>query len=931
MNIKDSYLHGGSHVVKNIQFGIASSGTNNGKLVATITWAQEGVDNTELVIPISGATFGTQTKNTVYAAPSSANGAPSFRALVAADIPEIGAGLITSGTLGADRLPLATNTTKGTVILGAAADNTTNITGKQYWVKMNANGKIYVDVPWVWTQYVGASANANGTAGYIPAATAGNQGKFFRADGTWQDISQNVSSALYVGGSGDLSANAQIDTNGNVYLTLKEGSTYYKHKISGTGRASVTSDASGNIIINSSGYSAFTAATSSAAGGAGLVPAPGANVLGSGNYFLRADATWQQLGSRAFDSTAYVPIAGGTMTGTLTMQTNGTGSYNQGIRINRINTSSWALLLIGKSGDATSGTGTSTAGDGAWLIGTPASSNSLIFNLNDASETKGLCLKGHGNNDIKWNNNTIYHEGNIPSNTKDAAGIVAKGVASRVYMTDASGNPSWTQYDTTVTESSGKLITSGAVYTAIANSVAGAVQYLGTVASEAAMIALTGAGQGDFARVTTSFTFTDATGASVTAHVGDVVYLTNNTPGTSSNWIVAHTEIDTNTWTAASTSAAGYIPKLATGGAVLDASSTDYVLAYVNGATTPAWRKLPTNAYLNTWTAWKGATSSANGTAGYMPAPTSAQRGQFLRGDGSWVDLNNYSLPTATSSALGGVKVGDTLTDATGYTAVKIKDGVIYYHDTTYSFSNLSFQNSSGTALMTYNSQAARTVKQGSCISFSHANNVLTISSTDELVKFSAITANTNYYLPVRAYNTTDTAQQLYRTGIVVKDSTITASLSGNASTASNLSKGNSDRGYLYQSANSTTSQTGVGSVNAATKIGIPYIGHNGSANTYGLYEDLFYLSGTTKYIHGDIHSTKFAGVKSQNSTTDDWDGSTTSGTSTGGGTTYSAGDGITISGTTISTSNKEWYGTEAQFNALTSLNSNTTYYIIAN
>jgi hypothetical protein len=110
--------------------------------------------------------------------------------------------------------------------------------------------------------------------------------------------------------------------------------------------------------------------------------------------------------------TRYVNVTGDKMTGTLTVKTNGTGSYDQGIRINRVGTSNWALLMIGKSGDATSGTGTSTAGDGAWLIGTPASSNSLIFNLNDAKETVGLCLKGHGNSDMKWNNNTVWHAGN---------------------------------------------------------------------------------------------------------------------------------------------------------------------------------------------------------------------------------------------------------------------------------------------------------------------------------------------------------------------------------------------------------------------------------------------------------------------------------------------------------------------------------------
>jgi len=109
------------------------------------------------------------------------------------------------------------------------------------------------------------------------------------------------------------------------------------------------------------------------------------------------------------------------------------------------------------------------------------------------------------------------------------------------------------------------------------------------------------------------------------------------------------------------------------------------------GTITPTWKLLPTNAFANTWTAWKGATDSANGTAGYMPAPTSAQKGQFLRGDGSWVSLNNYSLPTASNSKLGGVKTGAAITDTTGYTAVAIKDGVIYYKDTntTYTFYNL--------------------------------------------------------------------------------------------------------------------------------------------------------------------------------------------------------------------------------------------------
>ena len=103
----------------------------------------------------------------------------------------------------------------------------------------------------------------------------------------------------------------------------------------------------------------------------------------------------------------YVKKSGDMMTGTLTTYTNGSNNYNQGIRINRLAFSNWATLTIGYVGTSTGGTSGNT-----WIIGTPANSNSLIFTRDGASETSGLCLKGGGNTDARWNGNPIWHAGN---------------------------------------------------------------------------------------------------------------------------------------------------------------------------------------------------------------------------------------------------------------------------------------------------------------------------------------------------------------------------------------------------------------------------------------------------------------------------------------------------------------------------------------
>ena len=91
----------------------------------------------------------------------------------------------------------------------------------------------------------------------------------------------------------------------------------------------------------------------------------------------------------------------------------------------------------------------------------------------------------------------------------------------------------------------------------------------------------------------------------------------------------------------ATTSAAGFLPKLGGG-------TTNFLRA--DGT----WAKPPdTNT---TYSVMKGATSSASGSIGLVPAPAAGKQTSFLRGDGTWVVPTNttYSNMTgATTSAAG--------------------------------------------------------------------------------------------------------------------------------------------------------------------------------------------------------------------------------------------------------------------------------------
>lgn len=81
----------------------------------------------------------------------------------------------------------------------------------------------------------------------------------------------------------------------------------------------------------------------------------------------------------------------------------------------------------------------------------------------------------------------------------------------------------------------------------------------------------------------------------------------------------------------------------------------------------PAPTKGSATRYLRSDGAWSnistmtGATTSADGKEGLVPAPSAGGSNRYLSANGQWEEVEEYVLPKATASVLGGIKVGDGL------------------------------------------------------------------------------------------------------------------------------------------------------------------------------------------------------------------------------------------------------------------------------
>ena len=162
----------------------------------------------------------------------------------------------------------------------------------------------------------GATSSAAGSAGLVPAPAAGKQASFLRGDGTWE-VPTNTTYAkantttlgLVMIGYAENGKNypVELDSSGKMYVNVPWTDTNTTYGVVGA-NGSTGLVKNGSTVTSASGYTAcpivggipyykntnttyanMKAATASAAGAAGLVPAPAAGKQAS---FLRGDGTW---------------------------------------------------------------------------------------------------------------------------------------------------------------------------------------------------------------------------------------------------------------------------------------------------------------------------------------------------------------------------------------------------------------------------------------------------------------------------------------------------------------------------------------------------------------------------------------------------------------------------------------------------------------
>lgn len=316
-------------VVNTDNIDLATSG------VSAATYGSTGFQITQVTFDAYGRAtaasnrdlFGSSlTANTVFASPNGATGSPSFRSLVAADIPNLDASKITTGTLGVARGGTGLDgsaAANGSLLIGNGTGYTlATLTGTANQISVtNASGSITLGIS---TGYVGQTSIT--TLGTISTGTwsattiAANRGGTGQTTYAIGDILYADTTSTLARLAGVATGNALI--SGGVGTAPSWGKIGLTTHVSGTlaignGGTGVTgTPTNGQLLIgNGSGYTlaTLTGGTGiSITNGAGTISVAvnSATFLLVANYVVRETPTGTVNGTNATFTLAATPVAG---------------------------------------------------------------------------------------------------------------------------------------------------------------------------------------------------------------------------------------------------------------------------------------------------------------------------------------------------------------------------------------------------------------------------------------------------------------------------------------------------------------------------------------------------------------------------------------------------------------------------------------------
>ena len=533
---------------------------------------------------------------------------------------------------------------------------------------------------------LGAKDNADGEEGLVPKPNAGDQDKFLKADGTWATPTDHTykanngialngdtfsNSGVRSVGTGDANGTIKVDTNG----------TSVDVAVKGLGSAAYT---------NADDYDKAKAAETALDEAKKYTDGKFSTLVGD----TKVDT---QIESAVKDCITGLSVSGTTIT--YTQAGGGSGT----ITTQDTNTTEFTITASAEDDDVVVLSGTNGSNQVTYKAAHAKKGPTSGYKSGNATTS----ISGFGSS------GTIK----IPQITVDTYGHVTAAADEEVSIT----MPSKPTVATSVSENVTNAVSSGAVYTAIkavsdkvgdtkvsdqisaaienhshkyaGSSEAGGAATSANKVNNSLTIQLNGGTTAD----TNKFTFNGSAaktvnitpssiGAAATSHgnhvptietANNAKFLRNDnswqtvTPGNIGAASSTHNHDGTyaksshthdyassthnHDGTYAAASHGNHIPS---GG-----SSGKYLKWSTSGTAT--WADPPSTSV----STMVGATSSTNGTAGLVPQPTAGDNNLYLRGDGNWATPpGTYSLPIASDSVLGGIKVG---------TGLKINSGVL--------------------------------------------------------------------------------------------------------------------------------------------------------------------------------------------------------------------------------------------------------------